>query len=51
MGPWMYVLWAVVGLMVAGGLLKIMLVRRNEVVVDWQKKINEEKKKNASKTT
>jgi len=45
MDAWSIVLWIVVGFMVVGGLLKIMLVRRNQIVVEWQAKAAAEKKK------
>ena len=44
MGTWSWVVWAVGGVMVVGALLKIMLVRRNQVVVEWQAKAAAEKK-------
>lgn len=44
MDVWMILLWVVVGTLVVGGLLKIMLVRRNQVVVEWQAKAAAEKK-------
>lgn len=49
MDAWSWVLWIVAGTMVAGGLLKIMLVRRNQVVVDWHRKAAAEKDKTKSK--
>jgi len=47
MEVWSIVLWGVVGLMVVAALVKIMLVRRNQVVVEWDAKIAAEKKKAA----
>jgi hypothetical protein len=41
----MYVLWAVVGVMAVGGLLKIMLSKRNQVVVEWHAKAAAEQQK------
>jgi hypothetical protein len=49
MDVWSIVLWGVVGLMVLAALLKIMLVRRNQVVVEWQAKAAAEKQ-NKKKT-
>lgn len=44
MDVWSIVLWGFVGLMVVGALAKIMLVRRNQVVIEWDAKIAAEKK-------
>jgi hypothetical protein len=44
MQTWSWVVWAVGGAMVVGALLKIMLVRRNQLVVEWQAKAAAEKK-------
>ena len=49
MDVWSIVLWGVVGLMVLGALLKIMLVRRNQVVVEWEAKASAEKQKKKKK--
>lgn len=49
MDVWSIVLWGVVGLMVLGALLKIMLVRRNQVVVEWEAKASAEKRKKKKK--
>ena len=45
MDVWSILLWIVVGTLVLGGLLKIMLVRRNQVVVEWQAKAAAEQEK------
>jgi hypothetical protein len=38
-------LWMIGGLVAVGGLLRLMLVRRNQVVEEWQAKIDAEQKK------
>ena len=38
-------LWMIGGLIAIGALLRLMLVRRNQVVDEWQAKIAEERKK------
>jgi hypothetical protein len=43
MGVWTWVLWIAVGVLVVGGLLRIMLVRRNQVVVEWHAQAAKEK--------
>jgi hypothetical protein len=49
MDVWSIVLWGVVGLMVVGALLKIMLVRRNQIVIEWDAKAAAEKKNKNNK--
>lgn len=50
MDVWSWLLWGVAGTMVLGGMLKIMLVRRNQIVVQWHDKAAaEQKKANAAK--
>lgn len=44
MDVWSVLLWVFVGVLVVGGLLKIMLVRRNQVVVELHAKAAAEKK-------
>ena len=38
-------LWMIGGLIAIGALLRLMLVRRNQIVDEWQAKIAEEQKK------
>ena len=38
-------LWMIGGLIAVGALLRLMLVRRNQVVDEWQAKIADEQKK------
>jgi beta-lactamase regulating signal transducer with metallopeptidase domain len=38
-------LWAVGGLIAVGGLVKLMLVRRNQVVAEWKSQADAERKK------
>jgi hypothetical protein len=49
METWSWVVWAIGGVAVVGALLKIMLVRRNQVVIEWQAKAAAEKKQQKKK--
>jgi hypothetical protein len=49
MDVWSSLLWGFVGLMVVSALVKIMLVRRNQVVVEWDAKATAEKQKKKKK--
>ncbi len=49
MGTWGWVMWGVGGLAVVTALVKIMLVRRNQVVVEWQARAAVEKKQQKKK--
>ena len=38
-------LWAVFGLIAVGGLVKLMLARRNQVVAEWKTQADAERRK------
>lgn len=49
MESWNWGLWAVGGLIAVGALVKLMVVRRNQVVAEWKTQADAEKRKQKKK--